>query len=115
MVFAVIVATIFYAITNISWLFHWSYGGTAFVNLLVVVCVCSSYFGAGYIGWRIADKHYHDHEKRFIRRYIQYSLLTFVVLVVVTYSPLSILGLLWSFVAPYGVLWSLEYVKGKSG
>jgi hypothetical protein len=87
---------------------RWLSAGGLFFDLLIIIGILGSYFGAGLVGWRIADKYYHRYEKTFIKRYVQFSLLTFAVLVAITYSPLSILGLLWSFVAPFCVLWSLK-------
>lgn len=107
-----VVASLFYFITGlINDLFHWSYGGIAFVDLLITVAIAGSYFGAGYVGARIAHKYHYDVEKRFIRRYTWYSVATFVLLVIVAYSPLSFLGILWSLIAPYCVIKALDYVK----
>lgn len=86
---------------------HWLSAGGLFFDLLIIFGIMGAYFGAGLVGWRIADKYFHTYEKQFIRRYAKYSLITFVLLVGITYSPVSILGLLWSFVAPFGVLWAL--------
>lgn len=86
---------------------HWLSPGGLFFDLLIIFGIAGAYFGAGLVGWRIADKYFHAYEQQFIKRYIRYSVLTFVLLVGITYSPVSFLGLLWSFVAPFGVLWAL--------
>lgn len=90
---------------------RWLSAGDLFFDLLIILGIAGAYFGAGLVGWRIADKYYHAREKQFIKRYIQYSLLTFLLLVAITYSPLSILGLLWSVVAPFCVIKALDSVK----
>jgi hypothetical protein len=101
----------FYLVTDFNGLFHWSYGGSAFIDLLIIVSIAGCYFGAGYIGWRIADKYYQDTEKNYISHYRKYSLLTFLLLVAVAYSPLSFLEILWSLVAPFCVLLALSKVR----
>lgn len=106
-----IIGITFYAVTNIDGLFHWPYGGAAFVNLLILLSVGGSYMGAGYVGERIASKYYGDHERRYLASYSRYSIISFVALVAVAYSPLSFLGLLWSFVAPTCVLIALSKVR----
>lgn len=89
---------------------HWL-SGDIFFDLVIIFGVLGAYFGAGLVGWRIADKYYHAYERQFIKRYIKYSVLTFVLLVAITYSPLSIVGLLWSFVAPFCVLQALAPIQ----
>jgi hypothetical protein len=107
-----LVASVFYFITDIiNNTFHFSYGGVAFVDLLIILAIGGSYFGAGYVGARIAHKYHYDVEKRFVRRYTWYSLITFVLLVAVTYSPLSFLGILWSLIAPYCVIRALDFIQ----
>lgn len=107
----VITAIVFYAVTGIGNIFDWLYRSTSFVDMLIGISILGSYAGAGYVGWRIAEKHYHDREKRFVKRYTRYSAFTLFVLVAVVFSPLSFLGILWSFVAPLCVLWSLNYIQ----
>lgn len=106
-----VVAIFFYTITNIDGLFHWSYGGATFINLLVLLSFTGCYFGAGYVGWRFAEKYYYDPADSYLKRYIRYSILTFLLLVAVAYSPLSFLGVLWSLVAPGCVLLTLSHLK----
>lgn len=93
---------------------RWLSAGGLFFDLLIIFGIAGAYFGAGLVGWRIADKYFHAYEKVFIRRYIRYGLITFVALVGITYSPVSFLGLLWSFVPPLGVLWALGDKVKKS-
>lgn len=93
---------------------HWLDGGGFFFELVMLFGIAGTYFGAGYVGWRIADKYNHDRENVFRKRYISYSVVTFLLLVAVSYSPLSILGLLWSFIAPACVLQALSYAKKAS-
>jgi hypothetical protein len=107
----VLVATIFWIVTDVGGFFHYAYGGAIFIDLLVGLSVVGSYVGAGYIGWRIVDKHYHKSVKYFIKRYEKYSLLSFIILIAVIYSPLSILGFLWSVLAPYCVIAALSKTK----
>lgn len=90
---------------------RWLSAGDLFFDLLIIFGIVGAYFGAGLVGWRIADKYYHAKEKQFRSRYIRYSLITFVALIAITYSPLSILGLLWSFVAPFCVVKALDFIK----
>lgn len=90
---------------------RWISGGDRFFDLLILLGIVGAYFGAGLVGWRIADKYYHAREKQFIKRYIRYSVLTFAVLVGVTYSPLSALGLLWSLVPPFSVILALNRIN----
>jgi hypothetical protein len=92
-------------------IFHWIYKRANFVDMLILFSIAGSYFGAGYVGWRIAEKYYNDHEKYFVKRYLRYSVVSFLLLVAITYSPLSFLGLLWSLAAPLCVLQALKYVK----
>lgn len=104
------VAVVFWLVMYIP-VFHWIYKCAAFMDLLILFGVAGSYFGAGYVGWRIAVKHYGDRNRRFIKRYIYYSLLSFVILLAVSFSPLSFMGLLWSFVAPLCVLQALKRIR----
>jgi hypothetical protein len=104
----IIVAALFYFLGSITNIFHGPNGGTIFIDLLLFLSIVGSYFGAGYVGWRIADKYYHSAAKKFIKRYVQFSVLSFIVLVAVIYSPLSILAILWSFIAPLCVVWALR-------
>lgn len=103
----IIVAGLFYAVSGIGHVFHGPYGGTIFVDLLLSLSIVGSYAGAGFVGWRIADKYYHSRVKRFMKRYAWYSLLSFALLVVVVYSPLSFLAILWSLLAPQCVVVAL--------
>lgn len=109
----IIVAILYWLIATITPLFNWIYDFIPFFDLLILFSLAGSYFGAGYVGWRIADKYYHDTEKRFVRRYVVYSILTFILLVAIAYSPLSILGLLWSLIAPFCVLQALKPFRPK--
>jgi hypothetical protein len=84
------------------------------VDLLIILAIGGSYFGAGYVGARIAHKYHYDVEKRFVRRYTWYSIATFALLVAVTYSPLSFLGILWSLIAPYCVIKALDFIQKDS-
>lgn len=86
---------------------RWLSGGDFFA-IMIIFGIIGSYFGAGLVGWRIADKYFHAYEQTFRKRYITYSIITLVLLIAVSYSPLSILGLLWSFVAPFCVLQALR-------
>lgn len=110
----IITAALFWAITSFGNFFHGPYGGTVFIDLLLSLSIAGCYFGAGYVGARIANKYYHDTEKRFIKRYFWYSLLSFIVLVAVVYSPVSFLGILWSLIAPLCVLAALSKIEQQS-
>jgi hypothetical protein len=107
----IIVAALFWMLSGIGNLFHGENGGNVFLDLLLTLCLFGSYFGAGFVGWRIVDKYYHGAVRRFVRRYALYSLLSFVLLVGVIYSPLSILALLWSVLAPWCVVTALNRTK----
>ena len=98
----------FYAITSF---FDWHLPGTSFVDVLIGLSIFGSYFGAGYVGWRIADKYYYGSEKKFAKYYRRFSLLTFVALVVIVFSPLSFLGLLWSLIPPWCVLQAIKHIE----
>lgn len=104
-IFGIIMAALYAFISDIGP--RWMSAGD-FFGLLTIFGIIGAYFGAGLVGWRIADKYYHAYEKRFIKRYIQYSIITFMLLVAITYSPVSFLGLLWSVVAPLCVLRALS-------
>jgi hypothetical protein len=107
----VLVGSFFWFITSLGNWFHLLLGDTvAFFDVFVVLSIAGCYFGAGYVGLRMADKYYHA-GKHFKKRYIQYSVLSFLLLIVIAYSPLSFLGLLWSLVAPYCALQALRRVK----
>lgn len=105
------VATLFYAITSP---FDLGTFGSQFFDTLIVLSIAGCYVGAGYVGWRIADKHRYDHDGLFIRRYRRYSILTLLVLVAVIFSPFSFLGICWSLVAPFGVLYALGDIQVAS-
>jgi uncharacterized membrane protein len=106
------VGSLFWFITSFGNWFYRVFGDkVAFFDVFVVLAIVGCYFGAGYIGWRIADKYYHNKADRFRKRYIQYSVLSFLLLVVIVYSPLSFLGILWSLVAPYCAVQALAFVK----
>lgn len=104
------VAVLFYAITSP---FKLGVFGSQFFDSLIVLSIAGCYFGAGYVGWRIADKHRYDHDGLFIRRYRKYSLITLVILVAIIYSPLSFMGIFWSFLPAFGVLYALGDVQVK--
>lgn len=108
----IVVATVSWLIMDIS-IFHWIYKLANFVDILILLSIAGSYFGAGYVGWRIAEKYYNDREKYFVKRYLRYSIASFMLLIAITYSPLSFLGLLWSLVAPLCVLQALKYVRQR--
>ena len=104
----IVVAVLFWMISGIGNLFHGTYGGTIFIDLLLGLSIVGAYGGAGLVGWRIADKYYHDVVKQFLKRYLWYSAGSFVVLVGVVYSPASFLAILWSLLAPFCVIWALN-------
>jgi hypothetical protein len=108
------VAIVFWFTSSIGNIFHWAYGGAAFIDLLIIVSIAGAYFGSGYIGSRIATKYYDDHDRAFKKRYVRYSIFTFIMLVAITYSPLSFLSLLWSFIPPFCTIQALEYIKTPS-
>ena len=79
-----------------------------FFDTLVILSVAGCYAGAGYVGSRIAAKHYTDHHGRYVKRYAGFSILSAIVLVAIAFSPLSFLMILWSLIAPYCVLLTLR-------
>ena len=107
-IFGITTASLYAFISNIGP--RWLSAGGLFFDLLIIFGIFGTYFGAGLVGWRIADKYFHTYERQFIKRYIQLSALTFAGLVAIAYSPLSFLGLFWSLVAPFCVLWALRPV-----
>ncbi|HSX08461.1 MAG TPA: hypothetical protein VLG11_06235 [Candidatus Saccharimonadales bacterium] len=107
----ILVALIFWLISDIGSLFHGANGGGVFINLLIVFSIVGSYIGAGVVGWRIADKYHHARVRQIVRRYALYAFLSFVLLVGIVYSPVSLLAILWSFLAPLCVLFSLRPKK----
>lgn len=100
----------FYAITS---LFDWGYWGLSFVDFLITLSILGSYFGAGYVGWRIVCKYHQNHRAQFITRYRQYSIVTFALLVALAFSPLSFLGVFWSFAPPFGVLQAIRHARAS--
>ena len=106
-----VVAVLFWFISDIGSLFHGKYGGTVFIDLLLGLSVLGSYFGAGFVGWRIVDRYYPSTVKAFLKSYKRYSLFSFILLVAIIYSPLSILAIFWSVLAPYCVIVSLSKAK----
>lgn len=110
-IFGIISAGVFYILSDISR--SVINVGDYFFDFLIIFGIIGAYFGAGLVGWRIADKYFHAYEKLFVKRYVRFSILTFILLVAIAYSPLSILGLLWSFVAPFCVLQALKPFKSK--
>lgn len=100
------VAIFFLMITSLP-VFESVFRHVSFIDILVVTSVAGYYFGAGYVGARIATKYFAG-SKRFTGRYVRFSLLSFVALVALAFSPLSFLMILWSFVAPYCVLLTLR-------
>jgi len=109
----IIVAMLFWIISGIGNLFHGPNGGTIFIDLLLSFSIAGCYFGAGYVGSRIATKYYNDTDRRFAKRYVLYSIISFALLVGVVYSPVSFLGILWSLIAPLCVIGALAKVKKK--
>ena len=107
----ILVALLFWMIVSVGNLFRGAEGGTIFIDLLLGLSIVGSYFGAGVVGWRIADKYYHGSVPIFLRRYVWYGSLSFVVLVGVIYSPASFLALLWSFLAPLCVISALSKAR----
>ena len=106
-----IVAVLFWILSGIGNLFHGPYGGTIFVDLLLVLSIAGSYAGAGYVGWRLVNKYHPSKLLLYRKAYVKYSLISFVILAIIVYSPLSILALLWSFIAPYCVLLALSVIR----
>jgi hypothetical protein len=107
----IIVAGLFWMLSGIGSLFHGENGGNVFLDLLLSLSLLGSYFGAGFVGWRIVDKYYHGAVRRFMKRYLLYSFISFAVLIAIIYSPLSILALLWSVLAPWCVITALNKAK----
>ncbi len=105
------VALLFWMASSIGNLFRGTEGGTIFIDLLLGLSIVGSYFGAGVVGWRIADKYYHAGVPLFLKRYAWYSCLSFVLLIGVVYSPASFLSLLWSFLAPLCIIGALSKAK----
>lgn len=96
---------------------HWLSGDGYFFSILITFGVIGSYCGAGLVGWRIVDKYFHPSVKAFLRRYLQLSAITFILLIIITYTPFSIIaGIFWSLVAPYCVIKALpeKPIKTKS-
>lgn len=104
------IAILFYAVTSP---FKLGSFGSQFFDVLIVLSIAGCYFGAGYVGWRIADKHRYDHDGSFIRRYRKYSIVSLIALMLVIFSPLSFLGVIWSLIPPFGVLYALGDVQVK--
>lgn len=111
----VTIAILFWLISDVGGFFHDVNGGTIFTDLLIGFSVVGSYLGAGYVGWRIADIYYTNIVKQFLTRYKHYCLYSFIALVAIIYSPLSILALFWSVLAPYCVLIALSKSKKSYG
>lgn len=92
---------------------RWMSAGDYFFDLLILLGVLGSYFGAGLIGHRITEKYYPSQLERFTKLYIRYSIITCIMLVALTFSPFSFLGLLWSLVPPFCVLRALAHFTEK--
>lgn len=101
------VAILFLIITAIP-VFSGLFRVLPFVDSLVILSVVGCYFGAGYVGSRIAAKYYSNSHGRYVRRYVRFSVISLVILVALAFSPLSFLMILWSFIAPYCVLLTLN-------
>lgn len=108
-----IVAGLFWWLTDLLGLFRGTFGGRVFLDLMLTLCIFVSDFGAGFVGWRIVDKYYHNQTRRFVRQYTIYCLVGFALLMATIFSPLSILALLWSFVAPLCVILAFRKVDIK--
>lgn len=106
------VAVLFLIVTSVP-IFDWFFKLVSFVDVLVILSIAGCYLGAGYVGSRIAAKYYTDHEGRYMKRYVKFSVISFVLLVALEFSPLSFLAVLWSFVAPYCVLLTLNGLPTK--
>ena len=106
------IAVLFLIVTAIP-IFDWLFKLVSFVDVLVILSVLGCYLGAGYVGSRIAAKYYNDHEGRYAKRFTRFSLISFAVLVAVALSPLSFLMVLWSFIAPYCVILTLNGIPAK--
>jgi hypothetical protein len=100
------VALLFLLITTIP-IFDGLFRVLSYVDVLVVLSIVGCYVGAGYVGARIAAKYYNA-DGRLARRYIRFSVISFIVLVALAFSPLSFLMIAWSFIAPYCVLLTLK-------
>lgn len=94
-------------------IFDWLFKVVPFFDALVVLSVIGCYVGAGYVGSRIATKHYTNHQGRYAKRYAGFGVLSFALLVGIAFSPLSFLMILWSFVAPYCVVLALRGIPRK--
>ena len=104
---SMVTAAAFWILTSFGNLFHWEYGGTVFMDLLVGLSVIGGYVGAGYVGWSIVDKYYPGNAHYFLKQYRMYSILSFLGFVAIIFSPFSILGFFWSAMAPACVLVTL--------
>jgi len=65
----------------------------------LLLSIIGSIAGAGLVGWRVVDNYQHAQLNTWFKRYIQYSVLGIVLAIGLSFTPLSrVLGL-WSFVA----------------
>lgn len=111
----IVIAILFLLLTSVGNIFRWEYGGTVFMNLLFGLSLVGSYLGAGYVGWCIVDKYYASIARQFLKQYRTYGLLSFLALVGVMFSPLSILVFLWTILPPACVIFALSKMKKTAG
>lgn len=106
-------AAIFFLLLTAIPIFSGVFRVVPFVDTLVILSVIGCYFGAGYVGSRIAAKYYGG-EGKYARRYIRLSVISFALLVAVAFSPLSFLMVLWSFIAPLCALLTINALTPKA-
>jgi hypothetical protein len=99
------VAVVFWFIANIGGFFNGH--GYAFLSGLLYASMVGEYLGAGLVGWRIVDKYFNHHMKKYMKKYIQIAIISMLIGIALVYTPVTLVSsivLLWFFVAPVCVL-----------
>jgi hypothetical protein len=104
-----LIPAVFWIFVDVANLFH--NDGSTFLAVLLFLSIVGEYLGAGLVGWRLVEKYLISSEKKFLKSYFRLSLITFVVAIIIVYSPLSPLGLLWSLVPPLCVMKILSKIN----
>ncbi|MGH7195341.1 MAG: hypothetical protein ACREGA_01020 [Candidatus Saccharimonadales bacterium] len=101
---AVIIAALFWLVSDIFGLFKGASGIFAFADGLIYASVIGNLLGTGLIAWRISDKYYPDKMPRLLRRYTGLSVLNISVVTGLLFTPLALITSIWTVVPPLYLL-----------
>jgi hypothetical protein len=102
---AVVIAIIFWIITDIFGLFKGGDQIVAFTNGIIYAGVVGNMAGTALVVWRVSDKYYPKKMPGLLKRYGWLSLLNILVVIGLLQTPAGLITAIWSLVPPaYAVM-----------